>query len=548
MDLRRRLGERRALGIGVAGVVPPAPAPEAPEAPEALRMQGGAEPTATGDARPTRSPLPPPRAPSPVDAPHRARLDRLRVMLDAMVARQQASLKKPADARAPIAALEVDAPHAGATRVERDDAKRPRSLTPEGLTPTRAALLRSGPLPGDRWTSPHGPLHRVHRTLEPDHAHGRVPVAGALTVAPALIAKLCLDPSLAALEPSRFLYLDTETTGLQGGTGTLPFLVGLARFEDGVLVVEQLLLRSPADEGVMLRVLAERLAEASAIVTYNGKSYDWPLLKSRFVMNRLPPPEPPPHVDLLHAARRVLRPRLGEVRLVTLEQDLLRFRREHDIEGHEIPTVYWATVRGWDASMLTPIVEHNFHDLVALAAILATLVDRFEHLRREDDPLDHLGLAKVAARADDYPRATAFAEAAATGGGANGVVAEARTLAARLARQRGDAREAERQLLQGLATLPPRVPAARALHLTLSKLYEHRLKDPRAALHHAELADATEPEAERTRRLERLLARVTKLDAPPRARRARPNPRAPRDADAPASAPEPPDRALATAR
>ena len=100
--------------------------------------------------------------------------------------------------------------------------------------------------------------------------------------------------------------LDTETTGLSGGTGTLPFLIGTARFEDdGRFLVEQLFLRRPGEEAPMLHWLASQLAATTCLVTYNGKSFDWPLLRSRFVMNRVPVPPLPPHLDLLHCARRV---------------------------------------------------------------------------------------------------------------------------------------------------------------------------------------------------------------------------------------------------
>ena len=105
------------------------------------------------------------------------------------------------------------------------------------------------------------------------------------------------------------LFLDTETTGLAGGTGTVPFLVGLAWFEGRSLRVHQLFLRRLGEEAPMLRVLAERMAEPPAWSTYNGKSFDWPLLRTRFVLNRVPTPAELPHLDLLHCARRVFKHR-----------------------------------------------------------------------------------------------------------------------------------------------------------------------------------------------------------------------------------------------
>src|SRR5690606_16858678 len=123
----------------------------------------------------------------------------------------------------------------------------------------------------------------------------------------AWVADLALDPSLAGLPLEDLLLFDTETTGLAGGTGTLPFVVGLGWFEAGRLRLCQLLLERPGQEAPILRFLESRLEKASCLVTYNGKTFDWPLIRSRFVMNRLPPPRPRPHLDPLHCARRVFR-------------------------------------------------------------------------------------------------------------------------------------------------------------------------------------------------------------------------------------------------
>ena len=137
------------------------------------------------------------------------------------------------------------------------------------------------------------------------------------------MASLALHPGLAGVDFQRMLFLDTETTGLAGGTGTVPFLVGLAWFEGRSLRVHQLFLRRLGEEAPMLRVLAERMAESSCLVTFNGKSFDWPLLRTRFVLNRVPAPAELPHLDLLHCARRVFKHRGSGTRLVHLEEQVL---------------------------------------------------------------------------------------------------------------------------------------------------------------------------------------------------------------------------------
>ncbi|HVG62476.1 MAG TPA: ribonuclease H-like domain-containing protein [Hyalangium sp.] len=380
-----------------------------------------------------------------------------------------------------------------------------------------------GPLPVEPRMTPHGQVHIAERVLPPEHRHGSAPLGGAWEVEAPLVASLALDPRLAGVDFRRVLYLDTETTGLAGGTGTVPFLVGLAWFEDRSLRVHQLFLRRLGEEAPMLRVLAERMAESSCLVTFNGKSFDWPLLRTRFVLNRVPVPTELPHLDLLHCSRRVFKHRGSGTRLVQLEEHILGHRRVGDVDGALIPDLYFRFLRGGSSAALTPVLEHNANDLLLLAALLGELVRRFQSRRtEEEDPRDLLGFAGVAMRAGDYERAQAFAQAAARGGGT--VSVEALTLASQLSRRAGNS-EAAVALLQQALTSAKGAQAA-PLHLTLTKLYEHALKDPTRALHHARLTAAAEsPEEQRHRisRLERKLARGAREDAlalgalPPRA-------------------------------
>jgi uncharacterized protein YprB with RNaseH-like and TPR domain len=378
----------------------------------------------------------------------------------------------------------------------------------------QAPAARSGPLPAEPRMTPHGLVHIAERLLPPDHHHGSAPVGRARDVAASMVASLALDPRLEGVDFRRVLYLDTETTGLAGGTGTVPFLVGLAWFEERSLRVQQLFLRRLGEEGPLLRVLAERMAESSCLVTFNGKSFDWPLLRTRFVLNRVAVPAELPHLDLLHCSRRVFKHRGSGARLVHLEEQILGHRRIGDIDGALIPDLYFRFLRGGSGSTLTPVLEHNANDLLLLAALLGELVRRFQTSRvEEEDPRDLLGFAGVAMRAGDHARARAFARAAAAGGGTVGV--EAHTLASRLSRQAGDTAAAVDHLHQALVSA--RGAQAAALHLTLSKLYEHSLKDLARALHHARLTAVAEPpEAQRHRisRLERKLARGAVLLSP----------------------------------
>jgi uncharacterized protein len=358
-------------------------------------------------------------------------------------------------------------------------------------------------LPGETHHTPQGPLHVVDHCFEPHHCHGDAPVRGAPGVAADVVSKLALDVGLAEVDPRRMLLLDTETTGLAGGMGTVPFLVGVGWFEDASLRVRQLLLRRPGEEAPMLHALAERLSWASCIVTYNGKSFDWPLVRNRFVLHRVPLPPPPPHLDLLHCARRVYKRRLTRLKLVDLETELLGMHREGDVPGFEIPNIYFRYLREGDTAGLAQVLEHNAHDLVALAALLARLAERFEALQAADDPRDHLSYAEVAARAGDEARAVAFATAAAEGGGDEDCTVRACMLQARLARRRGDV-DAERAALDRVLSMATDEGALAEAHLALAKLHEHRRGDFTQALVHAEAAAAWEGEEASTRRVTRL--------------------------------------------
>lgn len=366
-----------------------------------------------------------------------------------------------------------------------------------------------GALPGQSIQTEHGELHLIDEYLEPHHHHGRAPIANALRVSSKRLAQLALDPTLEEVDISRALFFDTETTGLAGGTGTVPFLIGIGWFEDESLRIQQLFLPELGYEAPMLHWFRERVAQCSCLVSFNGKTFDWPLLRNRFVMNRVRAPELPPHLDLLHCARRILRRRLRSVRLVELEREVLGMYREDDVSGALIPQLYFDYLDGGDVSPIAKVIEHNANDLIALAALVAELVAHFDEVHGEDDPRDHLAYARVAERTGDPGRARSFARAAAEGGGEAACTVEACLLTARMARRGGDVDDEERALIDALQAADEDELRA-IVQLALSKHYEHRRKDLALALEHAAgtaLAEGDEATERRMGRLERRLAR-----------------------------------------
>lgn len=332
-----------------------------------------------------------------------------------------------------------------------------------------------------------GPLHRV--------VH-RFPATG--LPPPRVLAELGLDDELDSVDPSRLLFLDTETTGLSGGSGTLPFLVGLAFFEEGTLVIEQLQLASPGQERPLLVHLGERLATASALVSFNGRSFDWPLLKTRFVMNRLVAPIPPAHLDLLHASRRVLRHSQPEVRLASIERAVLGVRRVGDLEGAQVPAAWFDYLRTGRVAGLARVLEHNLQDLKSTVALLAWLAEAWTGACAVTPELA-LGLGEISERLEDFPSARRRFELA-----TSSTRGEARLRAliglGRIHRKTGAPERAARAW-EAAATV---CPGFARLHLALARLYEHALKDCEAASRHAPLGREAETPLSHSRRLERL--------------------------------------------
>lgn len=256
----------------------------------------------------------------------------------------------------------------------------------------------------------------------------------------------------AALEnPEKWLFLDTETTGLAGGTGTYAFLTGIAWWDAGGLQVEQFFLRDFTDELSVLCELAERIAERPVLVTFNGKTFDWPLLESRFTMTRrIPAPKLAAHLDLLHPARALWKLRLGSVRLVELERQVLDaarlgWHREDDVASALIPQFYFDYLRGGSAMPLAGVVRHNQMDLRGLAALFGKINAMLATDEASDtDGRDLFGLAKFLQRKGEAPRAAnACSQALAAG-----LPIEHRQQASRdlalLAKRSGDFAEATR--------------------------------------------------------------------------------------------------------
>jgi uncharacterized protein YprB with RNaseH-like and TPR domain len=250
--------------------------------------------------------------------------------------------------------------------------------------------------------------HFETEKLYPGHRrHGSMDISSLIELPEDLLDSLSGGTILKS-HPRRWAFLDTETTGLAGGAGTYAFLIGVGSIDEEGFRVRQFFMRDFADERSLLARLTEHLSRFDVLVTYNGKTYDVPLLETRYRMARAKPPFARlAHLDLLHGARRLWKLRLDSCRLVDLENQILGLEREGDLPGEMIPYYYFQYLRTQQAFQLVPIFHHNVMDIVSLACL--TAVVPFAFRSPEGTALRHgadmVGLARWLAQAGRFEEA-----------------------------------------------------------------------------------------------------------------------------------------------
>ena len=317
--------------------------------------------------------------------------------------------------------------------------------------------------------------------------------------------------------PRDMLFLDTETTGLAGGAGTVAFLVGMGYFSDAGFCVEQVLMRDYAQEPELLRTVAAAAKRFSALCTFNGRAFDAPLLQARFVMNRMDARLPDVHADVLYPARRLWKLRLKSCTLGNLEEKLLNVRRGDDLPGAEVPQTYFRYLRDGDFAPIERILAHNRQDIVSLAQLLCFLCTQVDRPEGIESGEDLLSLARAMEKRGNRAKAVKCYRLCARGD----TRAPAFEALARERRRAGDTDAAVRLYEAMLRRGDDPVTACEAL----AKLCEHRLRDPARALGYTRqalllLSDAGlfESEAVQARRvaLQYRYARLRRrLSAPP---------------------------------
>lgn len=386
--------------------------------------------------------------------------------------------------------------------------------------PVEAAAPRPGPrgvLTGEVIDTPMGSAFRRQSLYPLAYLHGQGRLDHWLEFDPHLAADLARQPELGELTLDRLAFLDTETTGLAGGAGTLVFLVGLGRFTADGFRLRQYFLRDPAEEAGMLHALQEDLEDAAGFVSFNGRVFDVPLLEMRYGigLRRRWSLSARPHLDLLFPARRLWRRALPDCSLGTLEAHLLGVERsDDDIPGALIPGLYLDYLRSGDTGSMSRVLYHNTMDILSLVGLASTVLERHLGPHEALNGSEALAVARWHA---DHGR-TEAAEAAlrhAMVGSQGAVQQEALrsfTSLLRSQRRRG-------QALDALASWSSLAPADPEPCLEAAKYYEWEAHDPASALTWADQArQAAEswPEGWRRRqaldaidhRIQRLLAKL----------------------------------------
>mgnify|MGYP001027010518 CR=1 FL=1 len=261
-------------------------------------------------------------------------------------------------------------------------------------------------------------------------SYGRIPIGMGLQVPADILGFLSRDAAFEGLDLSTAVFLDLETTGLAGGTGTVPFLVGLAYYRDDRFKVTQFFLDEMAEEDRLIRELDRFVRDMGfrSIVSYNGKAFDLPLVETRFAMHRAACPlRGLPHLDFLFSARSLWKHKYDSCRLFSLAQQICQAERSEDIPGAEIPGRYFQYIRNGDFSLIEPIIYHNQEDLLSLLGVVvagAILVERnrASAARGDGDAMDLFGVAKLFEKAGDTTRSAALLEQALASG--RGLTAE----------------------------------------------------------------------------------------------------------------------------
>jgi len=245
-----------------------------------------------------------------------------------------------------------------------------RLLEPKKIYRKKMILPIEELVNGEIISTPDGETFQVKKYIPSHFQYGEMTLAEILDIPTYPAHLLSKDERLKELDLRKALFLDTETTGLSGGTGTFAFMVGLGFFEGDGFLVHQFFMRDYSEERASLSLLKDLLTSFQFLITFNGRHYDIPLLETRFILSRLSSKiKEMPNFDLLYPSRRIWKGAYENCRLITLESQLLGMERVDDIPSEWIPYLYFDYIQKGDASKIHRVFYHNQMDILSMVAL-----------------------------------------------------------------------------------------------------------------------------------------------------------------------------------
>ena len=272
------------------------------------------------------------------------------------------------------------------------------------LLEPRKSYHKKATLPIEKWvkgevvSTPEGETFLAKEAFSHDFRYGEMTLSEILSLPTYPAHLLSRDERLKELDLRRTLFLDTETTGLTGGTGTLAFLIGLGFFQGDAFVIHQLFMRDYSEERASLFLLKNLLDSFQFLITFNGRHYDIPLLETRFILSRTATRiKEMPNFDLLFPSRKIWKGAYDNCRLVTLESNLLGMNREEDIPSEWIPQLYFDYLRTGDAQKIYRVFHHNQMDILAMVGLTGRihLVYHDPEAARPRKGIEHFALGRL---------------------------------------------------------------------------------------------------------------------------------------------------------
>jgi len=251
-------------------------------------------------------------------------------------------------------------------------------------------------LKGMKCSNSRGECFLIESNYPASYFYGLISLVALLDIEADTLRNLCGDTK-EDIHIKDFVFLDTETTGLSGGAGTVAFLVGLGYFTEEGFTVRQYFMRDYDEEAAMLMEVDELLSKHKGLITFNGKSFDWNLLQGRFIFNRMRPGlRDPLHIDLLHPSRAIWKLKLDSCRLTSLEENILREVRKDDIPGAMIPAVYFKYLEDRSTEDIQKVIKHNGLDIISMVSLLHRIASVIENpIEHSDGEYELLGAGSI---------------------------------------------------------------------------------------------------------------------------------------------------------